>query len=84
MPLVPRHRIDFKFAAEMGQRIYDEKYRPTLEPEQNGKFLAVDLESGTASLGRSSTEAMAAGKKAAPSGFFYVVRVGFPTTFVLR
>ena len=84
MPKIPRHRIDFKYAAEVGQKMYDEKFRATLEPQEFGKYLALDLESGSAALGKSSTEAMAAGKKVAPGGFFYVIRVGFPTTFVLR
>ena len=81
---IPRHRFDFKYGAELGQRIYDEKYRQMYEPQDKGKFLAIDLESGIAALGRTSNDAMAEGKKAAPGGFFYVVRIGFPTTFVLR
>ena len=68
----------------MGRRIYDEKYRQKFEPEHRGKFLAIDIESGLAGFGDSSSEAMAAGRKAAPGGFFYMVRIGFPTTFDLH
>ena len=84
MPTIPRHRIDLKYAAQVGQKMYEEQYRSSLEPQEIGKYLALDIESGTAALGKSSTEAMAAGKKAAPGGFFYVIRIGFPTTFAQR
>ena len=40
MPTIPRHRIDFKYAAEVGQKMYDEKFRATLEPQEFGKYLA--------------------------------------------
>jgi len=65
----------------MGKKIYDERYRQTLEPEQTGKFLAIDIESGESGIGDTSVDAMAAGKKAAPGGFFYLVRVGYPTPY---
>ena len=83
-PTIPRHRIDFRFAAEVGRRIYEEKYHSALEPRENGKFLASDLESGIAELGDTPTHAMDAGKKAAPGGWFYIMRVGYPTTYVLH
>ena len=32
--------------AEIGKKIYDERYRQLYEPAQNGMFLVIDLESG--------------------------------------
>ena len=84
LPSPPRHRTNFKLGAEMGRRIYEEKYKHIYEPQHKGKFLAVDIESGLAGFGGDTSEAMAAGKKVAPGGFFYVVRIGYDTTFDLR
>ena len=68
--------------AEIGKKIYDERYRAQYEPAYNGKFLAIDLDTGVAALGETSSDAMAAGKQAVPGGFFYLIRVGFPAAFV--
>ena len=69
---------------EIGKQIYNERYRDQYEPVHNGKFLAIDVESGIATLGETSSDAMLAGKKAAPGGWFYLMRVGFPSAFVLH
>ena len=31
---------------ERGQELYDRQIRPHVEPQQNGKFLALDIETG--------------------------------------
>jgi hypothetical protein len=69
---------------EIGKKIYNERYRDQYEPLHNGKFLAIDVESGVAALGETSSEAMLAGRMAVPDGWFYLMRVGFPTAFVHR
>ena len=84
LPAPPRHRINMKLAAEMGRRIYAEKYRQIYEPEHIGKFLDIDIESGLAGLGDSPEEARVTAKAVAPGGFFYLVRIGFPTAFELH
>ena len=84
LPAPPRHRVNLKLAAEMGRRIYEEKYRQIYEPDQIGKFLDIDIESGLAGFGDNPREARAAAKQIAPAGFFYLVRIGFSAPFELH
>lgn len=62
--------------AEQGAKIY-EMIRLQYEPAQNGKFLAIDIETRDVFLGNTSSEAVELARKAHPSKVFYVVKVGF-------
>lgn len=62
--------------AEEGAKIY-ESIKLQYEPAQNGKFLAIDIESKDAYIGNISSEAVELARKAHPNKVFYVVRVGF-------
>jgi hypothetical protein len=44
-------------AIEQGMRLYQEKLQPVLEPEMNGKALAIHLPSGDYEIANSHTEA---------------------------
>jgi hypothetical protein len=81
--LVAKHRIDPKLTAEIGRKIYEERYRQSLEPTQNGKFLAIDVETGLASLGDNANQAMDAARQAVPGGWYFLMRVGHPAAFVI-
>lgn len=66
---------------ERGERIYRERLRDVLEPEQNGKFVVIDVESGEYDVGdncRAVSDRVAAKHPGAP---LYAGRVGFPTTY---
>lgn len=62
--------------AEEGAKIY-EAIRSQYEPNENGKFLAIDIESRDKFLGNTSSDAVELAKKAHPNKVFYVVRIGF-------
>lgn len=62
--------------AEEGAKIY-ESIKSQYEPVQNGKFLAIDIESKDTYIGNISSEAVELARKAHPNKVFYVVRVGF-------
>lgn len=62
--------------AEKGAKIY-EKIKIKYEPQYNGKFLAIEVESEKAYLGDTSAEALELAKKEHPSKIFYVVKIGF-------
>jgi len=61
---------------ERGTRIYDERLRHLLEPQQNGKYVVIDIETGEYEL---DEDHMAASDRAAaksPGAPLYATRVG--------
>ncbi len=62
--------------AEEGTKIY-ESLKLQYEPVQNGKFLAIDIESKEAYLGNTSAEALELARQKHPKKVFYVVKIGF-------
>ncbi len=66
-----------KIAAE-GEKIY-QKIKVNFEPKENGKFLAIDIDSQNTYLGSTSAEAVELARQAHPGKVFYVVKIGFDT-----
>ena len=64
---------------ERGKRLYDERLRGELEPENAGRFLAVEPDSERYFLGDTDVEALTAAREAMPGSLFYLVRVGYET-----
>lgn len=62
--------------AEEGERFYAERLRDVLEPEQTGRFVAIDPEAGRYFVGRGGSEALVAAHEAMPDGLFYLKRIG--------
>ena len=69
-------QTDIQKIAEEGAKIY-ESIKLQYEPIQNGKFLAIDIESKDTFLGDTSSEAVELARKAHPNKVFYVVKIGF-------
>lgn len=69
-------KVDIQKIAEEGAKIYED-IRSQYEPNENGKFLAIDIESKDKFLGNTSSDAVELAKKAHPNKVFYVVRIGF-------
>jgi len=69
-------KADIQKIAEEGAKIY-ESIKLRFEPAQNGKFLAIDIESKDTFVGNTSSEAVELARKAHPNKVFYVVKIGF-------
>ena len=70
--------------AETGKRFYDKLYCDEYEPLYAGKYLSIDVETGKAGLGNTLSEAVAEAKKLSPDGFFFTLRIGYPTAVIYR
>jgi hypothetical protein len=68
---------------ERGKRLYDERLREELEPDNNGRFLAVEPDSEKYFLGDTDVEALTAAREAMPKSLFYLVRVGYKTAHAI-
>lgn len=67
--------------AERGRKLYSEKLKALLEPQHNGRFLAIEPDSENYFLGDTDIDAIHAARKALPDKHFYLARVGYPTAY---
>ncbi len=59
-----------------GEAIYLERIFPTLGPEESGKHVSIDIESGDYEIDAEQPYAMLRLRERRPEGVFYGVRVG--------
>ncbi len=62
--------------ADKGTAFY-QKIKNQYEPQDNGKFLAIEVETGNVSMADTSKEAVDQARAANPGKLFYVVKIGF-------
>ena len=62
--------------ARRGKEIYERDIRAKVEPEQEGRFLVIDVKSGSYALADDELEAFDRAREEAPDGLLYLVRVG--------
>ena len=67
--------------AEEGQRLYEERHKANLEQNRRGEYVAIDVLTGNAYLGRFPEQAIEEARKQAPNGVFHLIRIGAPGAF---
>ena len=72
-----------KAIADAAETIYREMYQQDFEQNQPGKFVVININTKTATLGNTASEALLAARQADPQGVFHLIRVGFPGAFQL-
>lgn len=77
----PRYSSDE--IVERGQALYDEQIREKVEPQQNGKFLVLDVETGNYEIDADSYAAYERAAARRPDAPLYLLRVGFPAAVTL-
>ena len=73
-PLGPLGQI-----AELGTRIYDERLRAILEPDQVGKFVVIDVDTGEYEVDKDHLAASDRAAARRPGARLYATRVGHRT-----
>lgn len=71
--------MDHHELARRGREYYDRFLRAKLEPQHNGKFLALEVETGDYEMGDSQLEALDRAEAKHPDSVFYIHRVGYRT-----
>jgi hypothetical protein len=69
-------KADIEKIAREGAKIY-EQMKNKYEPKENGKFLAIDIDSKNAYFANTSADALDKARNNHPHKVFYVVKVGF-------
>ena len=62
--------------ARLGDEIYQQKIRPQLQPDNDGKIVAIDIQTGEFEIGEDTMEATGKLYRRLPSAQPWVVRVG--------
>lgn len=65
---------------QKAEAFYASRMRPQLEPQYNGQFVAIDVDSGAYFLGESVKAACLLGSNKNPQAKFVCLRVGYPAT----
>jgi hypothetical protein len=68
---IDRHQL-----ARRGQAYYDRHLRAQLEPEHDGEFLALEVETGNYEMDDDEMAAIQRARAKHPGSLFYVLRVG--------
>ena len=75
----PRRPLDE--LATLGGRIFDQQILPTLRPEDNGKFVAIDVETGDYEMDADDYTAVARLQSRKPEADIWLMCAGYPTTY---
>jgi hypothetical protein len=62
-----------------GQDYYDRFLRDRLEPDHNGKYLALDVETGEYEMDADEMAAIDRARARLPESPLYILRIGYPT-----
>ena len=80
---MPHSRFSSAEIAQRGQALYDEHIRAKVEAGCQGKFLAVDIETGEYEIDVDELAALQRAKAKHPEAALYLVRVGSSTAYRL-
>lgn len=72
----------FEGVARKGIELY-ERIKNNYEPSQNGRFLALEVDSEKTYTGESTAEALEKARAENPGKLFYVVKIGFTSAETL-
>jgi len=72
-----------KMVANKARRLYDEKYRQSLEGSNHGEFVCIEPESGECFLGATFDEAVNRSIDAYPDRLTHTLRIGHSAAFHL-
>ena len=75
----PRRTLDD--LANLGSRIFDQHVRPVLRPEDDGKYVAIDVETGEYEIDEDDYAAVARLRSRKPAAEIWLMRAGYATTY---
>jgi hypothetical protein len=77
-------RITTDEQARLGTTIYAEKVLPLLKPEDDGKFVAIDVHSGDYEVDEDDVEVLRKLRMRRPNGLFWLECAGQRTAYKVR
>jgi hypothetical protein len=75
------HLTNPKAIAELGEKIYSDRYKEQFERDHPGKFVAVDVTTEKAYVGDTPEGVLKEAREDSPHGIFHLIQVGFLGAF---
>lgn len=69
-------RVDAEEICRKGRAIYDRQLKELLEPEHEGRYVAIGIDEGGHFLGDTGSEALSAARARHPDQLFFLARLG--------
>ena len=79
--VVPTTQRTLDELASLGRDIFDQQVRPALRPEDEGKFVAIDVDSRDYVIDEDDYAAVARLRSRKPAADIWLLRAGYPTTY---
>jgi hypothetical protein len=70
--------------AALASAIFDRQVRPALRPEDDGKFVAIDVGTGDFEIDEDDYAAVARLRSRKPAADVWLMRAGYPTAYKMR
>ena len=83
MPTTGPHRTPEELA-RLGSEVFDRHVRPALRPEDDGKFVAIDIDTGDHEIDEDDYAAVTRLRARRPSAEVWLGRVGQPAAYRMR
>lgn len=83
LAIIPDRR-EMRARARRAKRIYETRLKALLEPQEDGKVVAIEVESEGNVLGNDELDATLKALEQFPEKIFYFIRVGSPVTYKMR
>lgn len=77
LPLTPERIV------ERGEAIYRDRIQSLVEPQEKGKYLVLDLDSGEYEIDQDEVTATKRALARHPNGTLLTLRIGYPATYHL-
>jgi len=75
-------KVNMEKIASEGTKIYEE-IKSKYEPQDNGKYLAIEIDSKEVFLADNTADAVEAAKKIHPNKVFFIVKIGYSAAEIL-
>ena len=77
-------RLSPEQLAQLGAEVFDRRVRPALRPEDDGKFVAVDVGTGGYEIDDDDYAAVTRLRARLPTAEVWLARAGYPAAYQIR
>lgn len=81
--IVRQHAYSNEEIGRIGEEIYRRDIRPKVMPQQKGKFLIIDIETGDYEIDDDDLSAEEILRARRPDGVFFGMRIGYTSAYTL-
>jgi hypothetical protein len=81
---MPASKRTLEELAALGEDVFNRQVRPALRPEDDGKYVALDVETGAYEIDADDFTAVSRLRSRMPAADIWLMRAGYPTAYQMR